>query len=343
MTRLRNKLIAFFTFIGGLYFFLEYILPAHIGGLEFGKYHEQISLAVQLIGLMAIGLGLINIFRVHGVRILKLQGGWFNSFVLLLGLAFVLVLQLLDFRRSEQRSDLLLEVKNFSLFVNRVVLEYEQKQIDYRPRLDALIDRLGVLKTQVKNSSSLLATGKQLDSERTEAQFVRSAEGAASATEQLKGALWQNNYRETKKITLDQLALLQSVTQELLDLNYEASPARRWGNFVFNGFFTPLGSAMFSLLAFYIVSAAYRSFRFRSWEAVVLMIPALIVMLGQIPHGPLYVYSGLPEIRRWLLEYLNTPAFRAIFFGSAIAGLAMSIRIWLSLEKSPLNTEETKQ
>ena len=135
---------------------------------------------------------------------------------------------------------------------------------------------------------------------------------------------------------------LLAAAQEQLEANYEAGSARRWGNAIYNGFFTPLGSAMFALLAFYIVSAAYRSFRFRSWEAVVLMIPAVIVMLGQIPHGPLYVYHGLPELRRWLLEYLNTPAFRAIFFGSAVAGLAMSIRIWLSLEKTPLNSGEEK-
>ena len=101
----------------------------------------------------------------------------------------------------------------------------------------------------------------------------------------------------------------------------------------------PLGSAMFSLLAFYIVTAAYRSLRIRSLEALVMMIPALIVMLGQIPHGPLYVSESLPDIRRWLLENLNTAAFRAIFFGSAIAGLAMAIRMWLSLEKSPLSSD----
>ena len=60
MQQIRKKIIVFFTFIGGLYFFLEFILPADISGFKFGIYHEEVSLGVQLIGLMAIGLGIIT-------------------------------------------------------------------------------------------------------------------------------------------------------------------------------------------------------------------------------------------------------------------------------------------
>jgi hypothetical protein len=99
---------------------------------------------------------------------------------------------------------------------------------------------------------------------------------------------------------------------------------------------------MFSLLAFYIATAAYRSFRVRSLEALIMMIAAVVVMLGQIPHGPLYVWDKLPAMRLWLLQNLSTPAFRAVYFGAAIAGLAMSVRMWLSLERSPLSAGDDK-
>jgi hypothetical protein len=72
-----------------------------------------------------------------------------------------------------------------------------------------------------------------------------------------------------------------------------------------------------------------------------MMIPAIIVMLGQIPHGQLYIHEDLPELRAWLLKNISTPAFRAITFGALVASLAMAIRMWLSLERSPLTADDT--
>ncbi len=70
-----------------------------------------------------------------------------------------------------------------------------------------------------------------------------------------------------------------------------------------------------------------------------MMVAALIVMLGQIPHGPLYISTELPALRLWLLKNINTPVNRAIFFGATIASLAAAVRLWLSLERSPLGDQ----
>ncbi|GIV10366.1 MAG: hypothetical protein KatS3mg019_2457 [Fimbriimonadales bacterium] len=117
-----------------------------------------------------------------------------------------------------------------------------------------------------------------------------------------------------------------------------------------------LDAAMFSLIAFYIFSAAYRAFRIRSVEASILMFTAMVVMIGVVPLGAYISYQllglpaepapegasfltqvlhniGLPKIANWLLTQLNAPAQRAIEFGVGIGGLAMAIRLWLSLER----------
>ncbi len=121
-------------------------------------------------------------------------------------------------------------------------------------------------------------------------------------------------------------------------------------NLLFHGLWENLGATMFSLLAFYIASAAYRAFRIRSGEALVLMVTAMILMLGQVPigmalthwipqqghlafFGTPYAQFRIENFSRWILMRINNPVQRAIEFGIGLGALAMGLRIWLSLER----------
>ncbi|MEN6371031.1 MAG: hypothetical protein ABFD64_03375 [Armatimonadota bacterium] len=110
---------------------------------------------------------------------------------------------------------------------------------------------------------------------------------------------------------------------------------------VFEGGLTALQSTMFSLVAFYIVSAAYRAFRIRSVDAVIMMISAFLVMLSVVPVG-MWMTSGLhgnlkflklENIGDWIMTLPNMAAQRGMQFGISVGGLAMALRIWLSLER----------
>ncbi len=112
---------------------------------------------------------------------------------------------------------------------------------------------------------------------------------------------------------------------------------------LFFGFLTSLQATMFSLIAFYIVSAAYRAFRIRSTEAGLMMAAAAIIMLGLVPIG-VWFTSWIPEnsswsflrlenIMYWLLTGPNMTVQRAIGLGVAVGALATGLRIWLSLER----------
>jgi len=104
---------------------------------------------------------------------------------------------------------------------------------------------------------------------------------------------------------------------------------------VFNATISPLGSAMFSLLAFYMLSAAYRAFRMRTLEATILLIAGLIGILGNAPIGAA-ISHWIPDARNWMTTILNTAAMRAVTIGTSLGAYAAMVRILLGIERSYL-------
>ncbi len=214
---MKRWLVVAVTFLGGLYFFVEFFLPEHIivGRMDFqwNRFDNEVNLGLRAMWAAGLGLGIINLIRVHGYAVVRRRQNWPHSMALL--------------------------------------------------------------------TSMLVAT--------------------------VSGFWWYFG---------------------------ESEGARDFfWKFLFSGLMNNLAPAMFSLLAFYIASAAYRSFRVQNMEAGLMMLAALLVMLGQIPLG-FFMHEKIPVMRNWLLTKVSTPAFRGIFFGAAIAGLAMAVRMWLSLERT---------
>lgn len=121
-----------------------------------------------------------------------------------------------------------------------------------------------------------------------------------------------------------------AVWRKLLDS--EDGPGLKW---LFRNVVVPLDATMFALLAFFMASAAYRTFRARTPEATVLLLVAVIVMLGRVPIGELF-YKHMPQVSEWFMMYPTVAAKRGILFGVALGSIATSLRIILGIERSHL-------
>lgn len=114
---------------------------------------------------------------------------------------------------------------------------------------------------------------------------------------------------------------------------------------IYNQLFSPMNATMFSLLAFFIASAAFRAFRIRTVEAGLLAAAALIVMLGRVPIGDALT-SFLPEhlrlsvVQDWIMNFPQNAAKRAILIGAAMGVMATGLRVILGIERSYLGGGE---
>jgi len=105
---------------------------------------------------------------------------------------------------------------------------------------------------------------------------------------------------------------------------------------LFESMVSPLQATMFSLLAFYVASAAYRAFRARNVEATILLVAAIIVMMGRIPFGDMLTGGRMTPLSEWIMNKPNAAAQRGIIIGAALGAASMSIRVILGIERTYL-------
>jgi hypothetical protein len=114
-------------------------------------------------------------------------------------------------------------------------------------------------------------------------------------------------------------------------------------------FFQPLQSTIFSLLAFFMASAAFRAFRARNTEATILLIAAGIVMIGRVP---LLEFLAVPipplqpaasaasqwvgKLTEWIMATPNGAAQSGIIIGAALGAASMAMRVILGIERGYL-------
>ncbi|RMG40515.1 MAG: hypothetical protein D6719_10715 [Candidatus Dadabacteria bacterium] len=337
----RKFIIRLFTFLGGIYFFLEFVLPGKVAGVQIDQYHDQISRGFIVVGAMAVGLGLINLLMVHGSKIIFRRKGAINSLALLSGLFLMMFVSGSVWLADLNRANSVRKITSLASFAERIAQDYQIKKKGVKPyyvRNQLLKDAAFKALNELDNSVNKLDLSRLPESS-TDSTLLKSLKRDFTvAMMESDNALAKLQVSESDKPDFSannkvkqSLQTVAFLSREIKSVLYRYSTIRRIYTLLFDGLFVSLGSAMFSLLGFYIAAAAYRAFRIKSAESTLMLLAALLVMLGQIPFS-IWIWDGFTDIRLWLLSVPNTAAFRAIKIGAAVAGLVMAIRMWLSIE-----------
>jgi hypothetical protein len=327
MSSYRKTLAKIITFCGGIYFVAEFLLPEQVlEGIGVARYHDNISYGFIAVGAVSFGLGLINLGMNHGSRVVFLRRDWVYSAALLLGLITMMTVSLMDWFSSLSISSRVKEITILGEFAARIRADEEIKQQGV-PALNVRLDAL--IRSTEKIEAELFAPGGGEIAAQIGESKQRAFQAALKAVKlaQQQGTFSQEVQQQFSDAAQDLGSSVLALTQE----RHAQGWIKRLYDLLFQGLFTALGSAMFSLLAIYIAAAAYRAFSVRSFESFLMMSAAVLVILGQTSFG-LYISDSFPSIRLWLLEVPNSAAFRAIKIGAGVAGLIMAFRMWFSIE-----------
>lgn len=106
-------------------------------------------------------------------------------------------------------------------------------------------------------------------------------------------------------------------------------------NFLFVNVYQPISATAYSLVGFFIVSSAFKSFRARTLDATLILIFAVLVMLGNVPAFTYYL-PPLEMVRTWIMEVPNDAGWRAFMIGAGVGAIMLGFRIIIGRERGYL-------
>lgn len=312
---LKRQLPMMIVFVVGILMIVQFYIPHPISGTML----EEANRWQRIIRNCALLLGVISLINYHWRKVERRQPGFGYSLIVFLAFIPMVVFGLWKGIDAPRRLDIRVEIPAEAL------------------------QRGGTYETSL--------TLYQL-----ETVTLRPAEGETPLPIRLQGYL-QNRRSETEPLplTLEEpirfgargnltLVLSQPLPDRREDYELIASVVgdQTLGFWMFQNLKVPMESTMFSLLAFFISSAAFRAFRARSLDATIMLVAALVVMVGRVSFGDTISawfsdsFLIFPETTKWLLEVPSTAAKRAIFLGISLSMIATSVRIIFGIERTYL-------
>lgn len=345
-SNLRRPIVVGITFLSGMVYVFQWLWPrtkvaegstrTMIGDWNFGDLATVVSGMSQILSGMLLAMGVYSIFRVHFGRTFKMQKDWTYSLLLLVSMFTMVAFGFMDNAAIEGQKDadnMIARVQNLKdvLPTGANTPEFRRHALESVVLIET--ERIDKMQRDYEDRVRKGEMGKDAAD-----RLIQAERTAAPANIQAAQAKIEQEYQANQ--TSDETLGIATQGARIMR---ERSTGAQLFNVVFFDMYQPLETGMFSLIAFFILSAAYRAFRVRSIEATILMATALIVLLSFVPLAlmltssiPANSFAGnfrLDSIGNWLLGTLSAPAIRGIDLGLGLGVLAMAVRIMLGLER----------
>ena len=324
----------------GFILILAYFVPSISELAEMASVHFDILAAIAFI------LGGGNLLRSHGEKIYKKQAGWGYSLIAIVCFLVTLVVGLAKvgvpprpgyWTRPVMRSGQTVGLAQLDLTQTKQKLTVTVRKGPAETELPVRIGdaQIGVLKTNGDGRGTLVVTA------------TAPRPGETPDPEQQR--LWEvlSGVRDGVTISIGDLLSGPLTHYSWITGDYNANGSAFW--FAYQYAFQPLQQTIFAMLAFYVASAAFRAFRARNIESVLLLGTAFLILLGRtfvgtwmtswLPsEGPASFFQ-VPNLVVWVMQVFNTAGQRAIMIGIALGVASTSLKVLLGIDRSYLGSE----
>lgn len=318
MQFLRNRLPVIIVFVVGITLVIQYYIPHPLSQ----EYLQETQRWNRIIKNFALLLGVVSLLGYHGKKVMEKKAGFGYSvlvFAAFVPMVFFGLWQGVDAPRQATATV-------------RIPAEEIRTGGEYRTNIDLDPgDRVMLRQTEGTPVTVLRFA--------IESEIERSPETIAEL----------ERYREVKRQGRLVFLLTSNpgATQDA-EIEIAVHGGRSVASWMFDYLKSPMESTMFSLLAFFIASAAFRAFRARTLDAAIMLGAAIIVMFGRISFGDMVSawfsdkWLFFPKVTTWLMNVPTVAAKRAIFLGIALSVIATSVRIIFGIERSYLGRGENQ-
>ena len=331
------------TFVVGFVLILGHFTP-FVGNLS-----DQSNIFFDILAGIAFVLGGGNLLRTHGEKVYKQQAGWaysliaIGSFLIMLtfGLGKVGVSPLRGhWTKPMMQNGVTVGLVEHKIAGSTHTFNLTVRKAEPNSTHDVLVadQLLGTIEVNEKGRGDLVVEYDQdAGGEEPEAVLARIEEGTPVQV----GALLSGSLTQYSWITGE----------------YNENGSAFWWLYEYS--FKPLQMTTFAMLAFYVASAAFRAFRARNVESVLLLGTAFLILLGRTYAG-VYLTSGLadplnppeglwaeflsfwymPYLSGWFMDVWNTAGNRAIMIGIALGVASTSLKVLLGIDRSYLGSDK---
>ena len=332
----------------GLLLILHYFVP------RFGDWADIAAIHFDVLAAIAFILGGGNLLRTHGEKIYKQQAGWAYSLIAVASFLAILFFGLSKFGVEAKpgmwtaapmqsgetmglaQLQITPESRKFSLIVRRAAAETEHAVF--------IGDRnVGIVKIDEEGMGEF-----KLKYEVPEPDDEEKPSEEAGDDDQAVAAAVLADLTEATPIRVGELLAGVLVSYPNVTGDYNQNGSVFW--YLYEYGFKPLQQTTFAMLAFYVASAAFRAFRAKNFESILLLGTAFVILTGRtfigtlmtqwLPDEGFWSFFQVPNLTGWIMQVWNTAGNRAIMIGIALGVASTSLKVLLGIDRSYLGSDK---